>query len=296
MHRRLMCETNCWRRRYIDPQRRFRLTQALLRESALGLRLREFTRVNESRQPSSIWRRRQHPGLLRRVPDHAPEAAARVTQGHDEQARPAVTVAARHARQRALAVVDLPLFARGELQPVELLRLALHQPAGEALGAVVAAGEAEPVDQVLVDRRVVAAQAQLGLDEGAMRFTQRLWSAVGCRWPGWENFSLRAGGRGGGICRYRPGGQGGGDWLPARSCPAPGGGWFCGPLQSAARSRAGWCRLPAAWRLWFVCLVSRRSPSMLPFDGRRGKVTSCQRDCSPVTGCSSAKRSGGGGF
>ena len=86
------------------------------------------------------------PGLLRRVPDHAPETAARVAQGHDEQARPAVTVAAGDARQRALAVVDLRLFTGAKLEPVELLRLALHQPAGKPLDAVVAASEAELVD------------------------------------------------------------------------------------------------------------------------------------------------------
>ena len=109
------------------------------------------------------------PGLLRRVPHHAPEAAARVAQGHDEQARPAVTVTAGDACQRALSVVDLGLLAGRELKPVKLLRLALYQPAGEALDAVVAAGEAELVDQVLIDRGVVAAQAQLGLDERAVR-------------------------------------------------------------------------------------------------------------------------------
>lgn len=70
-----------------------------------------------------------------------------------------VTFAAGHTRQRSFTVVDLGLLAGPELQPVELLRLALYQPAGEALDAVVAAGEAELVDQVLVDRRVVAAQA-----------------------------------------------------------------------------------------------------------------------------------------
>jgi hypothetical protein len=84
------------------------------------------------------------PGFLRRVPDHASETAARVAQGHDEQARPAVTVAAGDARQRAFAIVDLRLLM-GELKPVELLRLALHQPAGKPLDAVVAASEAELV-------------------------------------------------------------------------------------------------------------------------------------------------------
>ena len=140
------------------------------------------------------------PSLLRRVPDHAPEAAPRIAQRHHEQAWPPVTVTAGDARQCTFAVVDLGLFAGGELKPVELLRLALHQPTGEALDAVVAAGEAELVDQVLVDRRVVATQAQLGLDERAVRFAQRLRSAVDCLWPGWGNFNGGAGGRGGGIC------------------------------------------------------------------------------------------------
>ena len=72
--------------------------------------------------------------------------------------RPAVTVTAGDAGQRTLAVVDLGL-AGCELESVELLRFALHQSAGEALDAVVAASETELVDQVLVDRRVVATQA-----------------------------------------------------------------------------------------------------------------------------------------
>lgn len=64
------------------------------------------------------------PGFLRRVPDHPAEAAARVAQGHHEQAWTAVAVTARYARERPFAVVDLGFLAGGELQPVELLRLA----------------------------------------------------------------------------------------------------------------------------------------------------------------------------
>lgn len=40
-------------------------------------------------------------------------------------------------------------------------------------------------------------QAQLGPDEGVLRFAQRLGAAFDCLWPGWGNFNLGAGGRGG---------------------------------------------------------------------------------------------------
>jgi hypothetical protein len=102
---------------------------------------------------------RQTYGYTQFCENYRPEAAARVAHGHHEQARTSVTVAAGHACQRALTVVDLRLFAGGELKPVELFRLTLHQPAGEAFDAVVAAGEADLVDQVLLDGSVVPTQA-----------------------------------------------------------------------------------------------------------------------------------------
>ena len=90
------------------------------------------------------------PGLLARLLHHPAEAAPGVGQGHHEQPGPAVTVGAGHSGHGAFAVVDLHLLARGELKPVELLRLLGHDRAGEALDAVVAVRDAEAVDQALV--------------------------------------------------------------------------------------------------------------------------------------------------
>jgi hypothetical protein len=139
------------------------------------------------------------PGLLARFPDHPAEAAPRVTQGHHEQPWTAITVGAGNTRHGTFAVIDLYLLARGKFKPVELLRLPGHEHAGEALDAVVAGGEAEPVNQVLVDRRVVTAQAQLLGDEGAVRLARRGRQGRCSRWPGWGNLGVRAGGHPGGI-------------------------------------------------------------------------------------------------
>src|SRR5207245_1720532 len=125
-------------------------------------------------------------GLLAGAPHDAAKAPPGVAQRRHEQPWLAVASGARHARERALAVVDLHLFAGQELQPVELLRLALAQVAHEALDRAVLRGEAEPVDQVLVDGHGVAPQAQLRLDEGAMRLARRDGGRRR-RWPGWGN-------------------------------------------------------------------------------------------------------------
>jgi hypothetical protein len=65
-------------------------------------------------------------------------------------------------------------------------------------------GESVQVDQVLVDRRGVALQAQLRLDELAVPLARR-GRAQGrrSRWPGWGNLRRRAGGHPGGICSLR---------------------------------------------------------------------------------------------
>jgi hypothetical protein len=157
------------------------------------------------------------PGFLAGAPDHAAVAAPRVAQRGHEQPRLAPAVAARHAGGRTLAVVDLHLLARQEGQTVELLGLAVAQLARKALDGVVGAGIAVKIHQVLVDGHGVAAQAQLGLDEGAVRLASRgrgrchrgQWRCQRRRrWPGWGNLLRRAGGhpRGvgghpGGICR-----------------------------------------------------------------------------------------------
>src|SRR5450755_3765057 len=84
-------------------------------------------------------------------------------------------------------LVDLRLLARGELKAVELFGLALAQPASKALDAVVCAGEAMLIDQVLVDRHEVALEPQLGLDEGAVGLAGRDRRRRRTRWPGWRS-------------------------------------------------------------------------------------------------------------
>jgi hypothetical protein len=67
------------------------------------------------------------------------------------------------------------------------------------------------VDQVLVDGRGVALEAQLRFDEGAVGLAMRD-SGGDCgdgggsqrgRWPGWGNLSCRVGGHPGGVWRLR---------------------------------------------------------------------------------------------
>ncbi len=73
------------------------------------------------------------------------------------------------AGERAFAVVDLALLPGQELQAVELLRLPAAQRPTEALHAVVALGETNPIHQLLVDGRGVATQTHLRLDPLPMR-------------------------------------------------------------------------------------------------------------------------------
>jgi hypothetical protein len=67
----------------------------------------------------------------------------------------------------------LRLLAGGELETVELLGIDVAQGAHETLDALVARGEGELVDQILIDRLRVALQADLLLDPFAMRFACR---------------------------------------------------------------------------------------------------------------------------
>ena len=55
------------------------------------------------------------------------------------------------------------------------------------------------VDQILVEGRVVALEAQLGFDEGAVGLAARSRQLGLSRWPGWGNLIGCAGGHPGGI-------------------------------------------------------------------------------------------------
>src|SRR5690606_9209812 len=96
------------------------------------------------------------PGFLAGLPDDTPETAPRVAQRHHKQAWTPISLCTWHAGGSTFAIVDLRLFARSELQPVELLGVMFLQFAREAFYAVVGPCKAKLIDQVLVDRRAVA--------------------------------------------------------------------------------------------------------------------------------------------
>ncbi len=98
------------------------------------------------------------PGFLAGLPDHPPKATPGIAQGHDKQTRPAIALGTGVKRQRPFAIVDLRLFAGGEFQSIKLGRLVCDQRAGKALDAVIAGRKPELIDEVLVDRREVAAK------------------------------------------------------------------------------------------------------------------------------------------
>jgi hypothetical protein len=109
------------------------------------------------------------PDLFAGLPHDAAEAAPRVTQRHHEQPGLAVSVGARHPGQGAFAIVNLRLFARHEVQPVELGRLALTHCPHEPLDAVVSSDKAKSVHQILVDGHGIAPKPQLSLYEPPVR-------------------------------------------------------------------------------------------------------------------------------
>ena len=94
---------------------------------------------------------------------------AAVAERQHEQPRAAVLAAVRVAHHRAVAVIDLRLLAgRGLDHRAGFRRLAAAQLAHEALDALIAAGEAVVVDQVLPDRHGVAAAGEPQFDGVAM--------------------------------------------------------------------------------------------------------------------------------
>ena len=109
----------------------------------------------------------QRPGLLISLPDHFTEALAGVLERHDEQQR-AAELARSIERQRALAVIDLGLFAGRELENIEACGGACPESGDEALDGVVAVREAVRIDQVLVEALGVTTEVELGFNPGAM--------------------------------------------------------------------------------------------------------------------------------
>jgi len=135
------------------------------------------------------------PNFLTGFPHYTPEAAARESQGHDEQSWPAVPLRAGNKRESALAIINLYFFRRTKFEPVMLLGIVLDHRGGETFDAAIAGAEAELIDQVLINRSVVASQVKLSLNKCPMRLAFRYRT----RWSGWGNFNDRAGGRHGGI-------------------------------------------------------------------------------------------------
>ena len=98
------------------------------------------------------------PDVRTGVEDQQADRLAAVAQRQHEQARAPVLAAVRIADHRAGAVVDLGLFAGGGLDHrAGFRRLAAAELADESPDALIAAGEAADVDQILPDRHGVAA-------------------------------------------------------------------------------------------------------------------------------------------
>src|SRR5882757_3276477 len=109
------------------------------------------------------------PHLLIGFPNDLAEGLAGILQRHAEQIRPTVLAVAIE-RGCALTEVNLRLFPRAALEYIKTLRLARFERAHEALHRVIAMGEPEPLDQVLVNTLGVAAELHLILDPGAVLF------------------------------------------------------------------------------------------------------------------------------
>ena len=110
------------------------------------------------------------PDLFAGLLGHAPEAASLVPKGHHKQPRASVVARLRIVGQCAFAIIDLSFFAGGERETIELLGINVAQGAHETLDALVARGECELVDQILINRRRVSPQADLLFNPLAMRF------------------------------------------------------------------------------------------------------------------------------
>lgn len=76
----------------------------------------------------------------------------------------------------------------------------MAQGPNETLDAFVAGGEAVLIDEILVDRRGVPMQLHLGSHKLLVWRARRQLMCTSCRWSGWGNLRLRAGGHRGGVC------------------------------------------------------------------------------------------------
>jgi hypothetical protein len=116
-----------------------------------------------------------------------------VAQGEDEEAGAAILAGLGMPHHRTRAVVDLPFLARRrDDDRMGLARERAPQPADEALDAVVVAGEAVVVDEVLPDGHGVAAAGDAELDDLAVGLAgARLGAPPRRSWPrwGWPTFT-----------------------------------------------------------------------------------------------------------
>ena len=100
-----------------------------------------------------------------------PNRLAAAAQRQDEQPRAPILAAVGIAHHRPGAVIDLRLFAgRGVDHHARFRRLRAAQLAHESLHALVAAGKAVLIDQILLDGHRVAASAESQFDGFAVRF------------------------------------------------------------------------------------------------------------------------------
>ncbi len=137
----------------------------------------DVLRTASKRAPGLLVQLR--PDLLIGLPDDLAETLARILERHDEQVRPLVS-ARRGARACALAVIDLRLLPRQELQHVEPLRSPRLQAGDKALDRIVAMGKPVVVDQVLIDADRIAPQPHLRLNPRSVGCTRRC--GRGARW------------------------------------------------------------------------------------------------------------------
>src|SRR5450756_2078831 len=130
------------------------------------------------------------PGLRAGLEYQEADRLAAVAEGQHEQAHAAVLAAVRVADHRAGAIIDLGLLTNRRLDHCAgFLGWATDQLAHEALDALIAAGEAAGIDEILPDRHGVAAAREPQFDGVPMhragagrrrrRFLSRHYAKVG---------------------------------------------------------------------------------------------------------------------
>lgn len=109
------------------------------------------------------------PDLRRRSPTGFMKCVTAVPKRHHEQSRSTVLACKRIAREHAFAVIDLRLLTGLSFKSTTDLRCIGTQLAREPFDGIVGALKSVVLDEVLADRRAIAALGQLALDERTER-------------------------------------------------------------------------------------------------------------------------------